>query len=664
MSAPRLAPDGGPLLTVAECSELTGRSYRTMQRWLLKGDVYVEYHFVETQAGNTVKTAYVDPRTLPCDISTGAGEGAASGERTDVGTESSELAAALDRAASIETALDVIQSQPKGERAELVAAAATRFGVARRTIYRRLARSSEALLRQRADLGRPRIPLAARELIVRALVTNEPTTSVPMIHRTLMRAAPDAMTYLRGGVEQVVSVQTVRRVRDELLANPRSRLLLANADERHEYLRVYSGGVLAEHANQLWQMDMTRCDILVWDPVAGRSYRPRVHAIIDVHSGVIVGLAFSQEEGQAQTDLTLLRALLPKHGPFADKYPYFGLPERIYWDNGSTYQSAQSRRVIASLGIEDVHSRPYVSHTRGDIERFFGTLHGLERALPGYVGENATARASKEIKRLEANTSSWQRHGRDPGDGNRLLTITEYQDVVLAWLVTEYHQSVVDGVTRHERFLTTAPASTLVELDRRELMLLLAHRVERTVDAGGRVRLENRHWVVPDGSLAPYQGMRVLVLTDQFALEPDRRLVAWTSRLGALEVIGEAVPAPEAAASIEAGDQRRAAREAVVAENRRQREMKRELTDPNVRVSTVLLKEFRAAGGQELPASARAQIAAVNPPPPPALEFEADDVIGQRLANPLSRFKDAPTDPIERIRWANEHLSRRGRNDK
>lgn len=656
------AADGQSLFTVAECAELAARTYRTVQRWLLREEVHVEYHFVPTEAGNAVKTAFVDPRTLPGELLPSA---ATTGLAPTSRPETAGLVAEpsnLGGPSTLEAAIDELRVCPDDARAGLVAAVARRFGVSQRTVYRRLQAREPAAPGPRADVGRPRIPLVARELIVRALVSNAATTSAAMIHRTLLKAAPDAMTYLRGGVEQVVSVQTVRRVRQELLANPRSRLLLATTDERDEYLRVYSGGVLAEHANELWQMDMTRCDILVWDPVAGRSFRPRVHAIIDVFSGVIVGIAFSQEEGQAQTDLTLLRALLPKQGPFADRYPYFGVPKRIYWDNGSTYRSAQSARVVSSLGIEDVHSRPYVSHTRGDIERFFGTLHGLERALPGYVGENASARASKEIKRLETNTAGWHKHRRDPGAGNRLLTVGEYQNVVLAWLVTEYHQRQVDGQTRHERFVSTAPASTLVELDRRELLLLLAHRVERTVDAGGRVRLENRFWTVPDGSLAPFQGMRVLVLTAQFAMEPERRLVAWTNRLGALEVIGEAQPAPTAAASVEAGDQRRAARAAVVAEARRQREMKRELTDPNVRVSTVLLKEFAAAGGDELLPAARAQIEAVNPARE-VIEFAPDDVIGQRLANPLSRFKDAPSDPIERIRWASEHLTR-GRSEK
>lgn len=646
------------LLTIPEIVELTGRSYRQVQRWLERDDVYVEYQISRTRAGNRARMAFVDPATLPHGMAADLLNGLAL--QPEAVPRSEVVETSLSQAESIDAAVQIASSLPPDERGLAVPGIAKRFGVSKRTVYRRLSKlrrgQSDA---PRTDVGRPRIPLVARELIVRALVSNPPTTSARMIHRTLLRAAPDAMTYERADGTQVVSVRTVLRVREELLANPHTRLLLSDADERAEYLRVFSGAVLAEHANELWQMDMTRCDILVVDPSSGKVYRPRVHAIIDVYSGVVPGIAFSEEEGQAQTDLTLLRALLPKRGPYADRYPYWGVPKRIYWDNGSTYKSAHARRVLAGLGIEDVHSRPYVSHTRGDIERFFGTLHNLEKALPGYVGENASARAAKEIKRLERNTREWLRHRRDPGEGNRLLTISEYQNVVLAWLVSEYHPWVVNGLSRHEHFVRTAPASSLVEIDQRELLLLLAHRTERTVDAAGRIRLDNRFWSIPDGSLAPYQGVRVMVLTDQFALEPERRLVAWPDHSGRLNVIGVAEPAPEAAASIEAQNHRRAARVALVEAGRRQREMKRELTDPNVRVSTVLLREFRAAGGEELPPAARAQLESVNPVRE-VIEFAPDDVLGQQLLRQRER-KGAPTDPVELARWiADRHGKGRG----
>lgn len=645
-----VGPDAQPLLTVAECAELVGRSPRTIQRWLEREGVYVEYHFVSTRAGNAVRTAFVDPATLPCKLPKHYLIRKEASQEAPA-APGAELELRVAEAPTLEAALAVAQELPLGERKPLLELVSGRFDVSLRTLYRRLARAERGgLTLARADAGRPRIPQLARELIVRALVTNPPTTSARMIHRTLMRAAPEAMTYMRGGEKQVVSVRTVHRIRQELLEDPRTRLWFSDTDAREEYLRVYSGAVLPKHANDLWQLDMTRCDVVVVEPQTGWIGRPRVHAIIDVYSGVIPGITFSKAEDQAQTDLTLMRALLPKRGPLADLYVYRGKPNALHTDNGPGYVSHQMNRVTGGLTIKLIHSRPYTSHTRGSIERFFGTLHNFERALTGYVGENAVKRSSKEIKRLEKNTREWLKHGRDPGRGNRLLTINEYQEAVLAWLIGEYHQWVVDGLTRHEHFVQTAPPSTLVELDEQELLLLFAHREERVVDATGRFRLGNRWWAIPDGSLAPYQHTKVLVLTDQFALEPDKKLVAWVDRRGQHHVIGVAEPAPEVAASIEAHDLRRASRIAVVEEARRQREAKRELTDPNLRVDTVLIKELRAAAGQEqLPAPARARLEAVNPPEE-AIEFEPNDVIGQHLLKQRERT-GAPKDPVELARW-------------
>src|SRR5690606_14298795 len=142
----------------------------------------------------------------------------------------------------------------------------------------------------------------------------------------------------------------------------------------------------------------------------------------------------------------------------------------------------------------------------------------------------------------------------------------------------------------------------------RELLLRLAHRVERVVDPAGRFQLENRKWTILDRSLAPYKGATVTVLTDQFVLEPDRHLVAWKDRLGNLTIIGEAQPAPEVADSIEAQDHRRASRIALLEEARRQKELKRDLTNPHLRISNTLLKDFLAVDTPEITPGPRAQI--------------------------------------------------------
>ena len=325
------------------------------------------------------------------------------------------------------------------DRATAIRLLAERRGVTPRAIYDEIKRYEDdglrALARRRSDAGSYRLPLITMQLIVAALISNPPTTSVAFIHRTLLRAAPDQMRVERGGRLVPVSQPTIRAIKRDLENHPTYRLLFADATQRKEFMRSYSGQVVALHANDMWQLDMTRCDVEVVDVERRLIYRPRVQAVIDVYSGCIMGIAFSESEDQTQADLVLMRSLMRKGGQLAEQYPLFGLPKRLYIDNGKTYSSEHFHRIAGGLGIEVIHSLPRVSHTRGAVERFFGSLHNLEKTMPGYVGENAVNRSAEELRQLRKRTERWLDGGADPGPHARHLTIHEYQNAVLAWLL-------------------------------------------------------------------------------------------------------------------------------------------------------------------------------------------------------------------------------------
>ncbi|MCP4100435.1 MAG: transposase [Lentisphaerae bacterium] len=52
----------------------------------------------------------------------------------------------------------------------------------------------------------------------------------------------------------------------------------------------------------------------------------------------------------------------------------FGKIGILYTDNGSTFVSNQTQRIVESLGIHLIHSRPYKPQGRGKVERFFRTV--------------------------------------------------------------------------------------------------------------------------------------------------------------------------------------------------------------------------------------------------------------------------------------------------
>ena len=447
----------------------------------------------------------------------------------------------------------------------------------------------------RGDKGGRHLPPDLYQLVVQAFVSNPKITPAAQVYRTLMRAVPDAMTREYGGKQRPVSENTVRDIKQSLLNDPYLSLLFSDADARKEHLRSYAGQVFAAYANQLWQMDMTRCDVTVCDPETGRIFRPRIHAIIDVYSGCIPGWAFSTREDQTQTDLTLLRALVAKPEPYTTAWPVYGTPERLYMDNGKTYTSEHARRFLAELGVEVIYSRPRVSHTRGKVERFFGTLHGFEKTLPGYVGQNAKDRATEELRRITKNTKRWLERGlsQDPGLGNRLLTLYEYQERVLAWLFVDYHGKVVNDKSRLMHFVDTAPKRTQLLYNRDELMTVLARQTVRKVYPDGSIRLGNRFWTVESGKLSNHVNREVVVLTNQFA-DAEEHLVAWRDRGGRLETIGPAVPMPERADSPEAQALRTASRAAAKRAQLEAAQQRKDLFDPNLVTSNALLAQARA----------------------------------------------------------------------
>lgn len=106
---------------------------------------------------------------------------------------------------------------------------------------------------------------------------------------------------------------------------------------------------------------------------AGQSKRKAIlFAVIDDHSRLIVGSQFGVHENTMAIENVLKNSILA-----------YGLPDRIYLDNGPSFSSNYLAKVCANLGIGLVHSKPYDSPSRGKIERFFRTVRdGFVNQLP------------------------------------------------------------------------------------------------------------------------------------------------------------------------------------------------------------------------------------------------------------------------------------------
>lgn len=89
-------------------------------------------------------------------------------------------------------------------------------------------------------------------------------------------------------------------------------------------------------------------------------------AIIDDYSRVITGGAFYLMESSLSLEKTLKDAVLT-----------YGIPQKLYCDNGKVFVSGYIHQVCAKLGTALIHSKPYDSPSRGKIERFFRTVRDM-----------------------------------------------------------------------------------------------------------------------------------------------------------------------------------------------------------------------------------------------------------------------------------------------
>ena len=129
-------------------------------------------------------------------------------------------------------------------------------------------------------------------------------------------------------------------------------------------MRIYTqAGVAARrfqrrHRNDLWQSDLKYGPRL---PI-GPDHQPQqiyLSAIIDDATRYVVHAAWYPTQDAVIVEDSL-RAAMRR----------YGIPARLYFDNGKQYRSHQMARMGAKLGIRIVYTKPYAPESKGKIERF------------------------------------------------------------------------------------------------------------------------------------------------------------------------------------------------------------------------------------------------------------------------------------------------------
>lgn len=138
-----------------------------------------------------------------------------------------------------------------------------------------------------------------------------------------------------------------------------------------------------EHANDCWQADTTMGPTIIHN---GKRRQTYLIAFIDDASRLLVQGEFFFDDNAINMQKTFQKAILK-----------FGIPKRIFVDNGCSYQNNQLNWICAEMGIVKIHSRPYHPRGKAKIERShrtekdrwmnctdWNTFHSLEDVNTSY----------------------------------------------------------------------------------------------------------------------------------------------------------------------------------------------------------------------------------------------------------------------------------------
>jgi putative transposase len=206
------------------------------------------------------------------------------------------------------------------------------------------------------------------------------------------------------------------------------------------------------HANDLWVADFMHGPRIK----VGRGSRTAILcAIIDDHSRVITGGRFAFTETVSDLLATLRDAIAT-----------YGMPKRLYCDNGPAFVAKHLRAACARIGCALLHSDPFDSPSRGKIERYNRTVR--QRFIP----------------RLEEKD---------------LVSLETLNDRFRLWLREDYHLRHHGGIGMKplDRYLASCERTLITRLGEAEIDHAFMGRIVRLVRNDATVAVGGCFYEVP-----------------------------------------------------------------------------------------------------------------------------------------------------------------------
>lgn len=288
----------------------------------------------------------------------------------------------------------------------------------------------------RKDKGTCRAIAEGEKELILKLLEQKPQMDASSAVRTLAR---------EGKLSGEISKSSLSRFIRSSGFDRASRLHVATKDQ----VQAFS----YEHPLECVQVDDMH-SFLVPDH-AGKLHKAILIAFLDDATRRVLYAHFSFSENALEFERGILH-ILRSHGR----------PRRLYTDNGATFVSGQTRRILDTLGIPLIHSRPGIPKGRGKIERFFRTV-----------------RTQFEVTL-------------DPGS---IRSIQDYDMRFRSWLESEYHRQPhagLGGRTPLDAYLSGTDhifrVDPSIDLDE-----VFCHEDSRVVANDGTVSVHGIHYEVP-----------------------------------------------------------------------------------------------------------------------------------------------------------------------
>ena len=223
-----------------------------------------------------------------------------------------------------------------------------------------------------------------------------------------------------------------------------------------------------EFVNDCWQSDTSDGPYITID---GEKRRAKLIMFIDDKSRMITGYDFFFNDNAINMQKVLKKAV--------KKY---GIPKKLFVDNGGPYSNKQLSLICASLGIILINAKPYSPESKAKIERSFRTIK-----------------------------DGWMRCT----DWNSFKSLEDAKDSLTNFLYNNYinkkHSSTNE--TPNERWHNEYKLVKYKEEEIIEKMFL--HRINRKVRKDMTVKIENEYYEVP----YKYVGLTIEIRYDPTILE-------------------------------------------------------------------------------------------------------------------------------------------------